>query len=189
MVVDAGCLPPPPPPLEPAIPGAIFCADLEKFRAELFAEETCAITGCSCALCGVWMPLPISAFLPLEEWGLVGSRSWCLELQLGGSEPTADHPGNMDSNARLASSSLPSVDSFWFQKLDSLGLIVDEIVELSTCIVCSAESSDQGTDLAPHRPDSATVGGEGFAMPPLIDEESRSSAYYTDALTGECKQQ
>ena len=70
-----------------------------------------------------------------------------------------------------------------------MGLIVDEIVELSTCIVCSADSSDQGTDLAPHRPDSATVGGEGFAMSPLIDEESRSSAYYTDALTGECKQQ
>ena len=49
------------------------------------------------------MPLPIPAYLPPEEWGLDGSRSWCLELQLEGSETTANHPVDMDSNAPLAS--------------------------------------------------------------------------------------
>ena len=93
----------------------------------------------------------------------------------------------MDSNAPLASSRPAADDSSWLQKLVSLKLIVDEVVELVKCIVCSADSSDQGTDSA-ISPDSVTVGGEDFTMPLLIDEP-RPSAYYTDASTGECKQQ
>ena len=140
-------------------------------------------------VCTVWSvdAFADSCFSSARRMGISWFALVVLRTSLGGSESPADHPGNTDSNAPLASSSFPAGDSFWLQKLNSLGLIVDEIVELSTCIVCSAESSDQGTDLAPHRPDSATVGGEGMAL--VLDKESPPSAYYTDALTGECKQQ